>query len=506
MTAVDPPSGAAGLADLLVERFGAQHAANVAATHASLDALISKILEEHEADLAAMVRPHLEPHLNIAEYPDNLHDLFVILSQPEHQTQFFTALFAIKGIIDGFVSAALQPFVADVSNTSWSNFPNQILSPDVVALAELRDNLSGIDPLKESSMSGLTEQRYQVVLGNTGEPPGLEQLLALFRRGELSEADLDKGIRQSRVRNEWIPAVHRMRFVAPSPAEVIRGYVQNHLDEARARDLFGQGGGRPEDFEWEYETAGRPPGAGEMLQLLNRGIVSEATVREAIRESDIKNKYVDDIIAMRVYLPPPRSVVAMVRQGAITDDHARELLADHGVQPQDIEDYIRSAHSTRASAHKDLSVGEVRTLYVDRLLTRAEAQAALERLTYPPEVAKLILEGADFAREQKYRTALISHTHTLFVRQRLAQSEAVTALDRAGVDPNERDALLGLWELERTENVRLLSKAEVQGAVRRGLRTTAWARTRLLELGYAEADLDVVLGEAYPPSHFTTGG
>jgi len=471
----------------------------MAERHSAVDALVTQWLEAHEQDLAALVRPHLEPHLSNVDYPDNVRELFAVLARPEHQTQFFTALFAIQGIINAFVMAALQPYVTDTAQKAWSADTTLALSPDQAADAVLKGWKDKDWAYTEAANSGIDTDRFDVMVDLAGEPPGIMQMLDLWRRGLIDEPTLHHAVLESRVRDEWFEAIKLMATAAPSTAQVIAGYVENHLTEDEARTKWAEAGGRPEDFEWEYETAGRPPGMMEMLHLLNRGVVDEAAVVQAIRESDIKNKYVDDLLQLRRYLPPPRSVVAMVRQGAITDDQARTYLADAGVAPADIEAFITSAHHTKATTIREASAGTIKTAYVDRVLTRAQAVSALGTAGYSASAANLMLDIADIDLEVKERRAIITHTHSLYTRWKLARADASIALDTAGVPATDRDALLGLWDLERRENQHVLTKTEVLGAYRRGVRNEAWVNEHLTFLGYSAADLDAIRAEAFPP-------
>lgn len=475
------------------------HAENVAVSHASLRATVDAMLEAHEQDLASIVRPLLAPALANDDHADTVHDLFAMLSAPEHQTQFFTAIFAIKGIIDGFVSAALAPYVEETTQTAWNHKPIVRLTPDELALAVLRENVDTDYAVSEAQYSGIDADRFNVMVLNTGEPPGIQQMLELFRRGELSEADLTRAIRQSRIRPEWIDSVIKMRYVVPSSAEVIAGLVEGHLTTEQALEKYGEAGGRPDNFAWQYETAGRPPGAEQMLHLWNRGEVTEQQVIDAIKESNIKDKYVPQILELRRYVPPPRSVVAMIRQGAISDELATEYLKFAGVTDADTKLFIKSGHSTRATAQKELSVGAIVKAYGEDVITRDQAHAQIVAAGYTGQAADITLETADAALEHKYAQALVTHAHNLFVKFRLTEAQARHTLLTAGVHNDNVDALITEWTLERSENVRLLSKAEILGAYRRGVRDEAWATGRLLFLGYDPADLDVLLAEAFPP-------
>lgn len=493
------PPVSAGLASGLLDEWERRQPALLAQRHGALDALVTQWLEAHEHDLAALVRPHVEWHATDGPYPDSVRDLFGVLARPEHQTQFFTALFALQGIINAFVQAAIAPFVQDVSSEAWKLHPHLPLSPDQAADAVIKGWRAASEMADEASLSGIDSDRFDTITKLAGEPPGIMAMLDLWRRGLIDTPTLDHAIRESRIRDEWIDAVHLMATTAPSTAEVLSGYVEGHLSEGDARTKWTQAGGRDEDFDWRFQTAGRPPGAMEMLHLYNRGLISEDEVITAIRESDIKNKYIPAILELRRYLPPPRSIVAMVRQGAIDDARATQLLQENGVTADDAANFIRSAHHTRASAHKELSAATVLRGYAEHTLARDQASQLLVKVGYDSTQAGELLDISDAALIHHEQQTMISHAHAMYTTHKIDRSVATTTLDASGISTQQRDALLHLWDVERTENEHVLTKVEVLGAYRRGKVDKAWVNVQLLRLGYAEKDLPIIRAEAWPP-------
>lgn len=496
-----PQPAASGLASQLLDEWQRRQPELTAHKHEAVKGLVNEWLEAHEQDLASLVRPHVLRMLESDQVPDHVRELLNVLAAPEHQTQFFTALFAIQGIINAFVQAAVAPYVNDVSQAAWSHDPSLMLSPDQAADLVLKGWWSQADGEHEAALSGIGTNRFTRMVQLAGEPPGVMGLLDLWRRGLLSDADLERGVKESRVRDEWLDTVKLMATVAPSVAEVLSGYVQGHLSEADAREKFKHAGGRDEDFSWLFQTTGRPPGAQEMLHLWNRGVVTEADVDAAIRESDIKDKYLPAVKALRVYLPPPRSIVAMIRQGAISDAEARTFLTDAGVAPDVQETFIKSGHHTAASAVKQISAAKVVTGYEEGTLSRSQAEAQLATTGWNATQAGMLLDIADAALVHKEQQHVISSARTLYTRHRVSRSDTSIALDATGITPTQRDSLLRLWDIERVENAHVLTKSEVLGAYRRGKRDKAWTNEHLLALGYAEADLDAIRAEAWPPPH-----
>jgi hypothetical protein len=232
----------------------------------------------------------------------------------------------------------------------------------------------------------------------------------------------------------------------------------------------------------------------EMLHLWNRGLITEEVVTQALRESDVKDKYIPDLLKLRVYLPPPRSIVAMIRQGAISDDQARAFLTDAGVAPDVQEVFIKSGHHTAASAVKQISE--------EGTLSRSQAEGMLATAGWNATQATMLLDIADAALVHTEQQHVISGARSLYVKYRATRADTSITLDATGITSAQRDGLLKLWDIERTENKPQLTHTQITGAWRRSLVTTEWATAKLTALGYAADEVPILLLESIPPTKF----
>lgn len=498
VTANDPPN--VPLHDTIAAAFVRTREALRPREHAAQDRRIKGYLEEVESDLRDVIGPFVAEYVADDTTDPKVRDALSVLAAPEHFSQASILFAAVGALFYPLISAIMSAPAASLAQASFHNNPSVQLSPAEVALAVLRDNLGAIDPYLEASYSGVDRPRLDVLIKNTGEPPGLAQLLEAFRRGIIDRARLEHGIRQSRVRNEWIDVVEALRYAPPSIGEIMAGRVQNHLPDAKARELAEDTGLAPEHFDWLHETHGRPPGTQELIQLLNRGLVTEDFVRAAIRESDIKNKYIDPILQTRVYLPPVRSIPAMLRHGTLTDARARELLASHGVRPEDIDVYVEEGHVQRSGTVRELTQAQVVRLYTARMITRATALVKLSALRFHDDDANLLLDFADDARREQLTNAAIRKIGTLYVGRKIERVDAINALSTAGVPTEAQHDLLAVWDIERDVNVHTPTIANVLHAYRQELVTPAYVHDALVRLGVDQADMRIVVAGGFPPT------
>lgn len=468
-------------------------------TTAKLDHLAT-VLERFEQAYAPALAPMFTELANNPATPDELRPLLLELAEPAHFTAALGIGIAAGAIISPVLGAATAPYVQVLANDAWARNASAPLSPAEVALGMLRHNPYIPNPQHEATLSGIAENRLNALLYNVGEALALGELLLLFRRGQIDEARLIQGLRQSRIRDEWLPEIKMLQFAPPPAASAIAAAVQNHLTIDEATRHVKDAGINPDNFGWLYETHGRPPGAEQMLHLLNRGEMTEDEVRQGIRESDIKNKYIDAIIASRVYLPPPRSIVPMLRSGSITEARARQLLKEHGVRDEDVAAFIGEASTTRTTAERQLSASQALRAYEERLIDRAEVVARLTKLRYPPADVDLMIGIADQAVEERFRNAAISRVHSRYVAHKMSQADAQAALGKLKLPASAVTSLLTLWGDERAANVNVLTVSQWQQGYHRGIIRLDQLIAQLKNFGYHGVEIKILAAESFPPN------
>lgn len=476
-----------------------QHAMRpVNAEHA--DARLTGWLDAFENDMRDVLAPHLAAYADHPDTPPEVADLFRTLSEPEHATQSGLLFAAVGALVYPLVSAAMAGPANVVQQHSLSALPDVALTPGEIALALVRNTPLPQSATAEAALSGVNAARLKVMQLNTGDSLPLEAALLLYRRGKLTRDRLETAIRQSRVRDEWFDSILDLQYTPPSAGEVISAAVKERLTDAEAQTRLAEAGVDPANYEWLKLANGRPYGTHEALELLNRGEITEARVREVIAQSDVNTTFTDDILKLRVYVPPVRSVVPMLRAGAITEAHARELLAMNGVQPVDVDAYIKEAAHGRTQSAKDLSRAQIVSMYEAHLIDRPTATGRLQTLGYTAADVDLMLNYADDLNTERFKRAALNRVHAAYVAHRMTAAEATAALSADAVDPAHATEYLKLWDIERGATLHRPTVAQVVGAYRRGVISAAETKARLLADGVAAVDLPIVVAVGYPPT------
>lgn len=460
-----------------------------------------------EKELAPSMRSLFAHVLEMPDLPDPMREYFQTLMHPEHQANIWLILAAVLGIGLSGPGAAATGLLQRLQVESLKKWGDVFLSPQESAAAVVKGHLDRGVGGEWALFAGMHDDRFQVLVDSTGNPPGPETLLTMLNRGKIDPQTFIKGIRQGLIRDEWIDAISALRYAPISVPEAIAAQVEGHLTADEVAALMRENGIDERYADTLYETAGEPPGPQEMLALWNRGEIDQATVEQAIRESRVKNKYIPAVLKLARRLMPERTVVSGITKGVLTHDQGIERLRMLGFNAEDAAALAGEASSTKMAKHKEIAESQVLTAYEDGMIQAAEAQSMIEKLGYDAAEATFALQLADHRKEEKFRSAGVARVHTLFVSHHIDNSKASNALDALGVHPDMRNNLLKLWDLERTANVPRLTVAQWQGLYKRGAITDAEFVQEMTNYGYTSRDAAYLLfltgpspkGGANPP-------
>lgn len=369
----------------------------------------------------------------------------------------------------------------------------QILPVDQVALAVLRGNINHDTAVAVAGLTGWDPADLDVILLNTGEPPGAEQLMEAFRRGFIQEDTFNRGILQSRIRDEWIPTLMQLRYSPMSTADAVRAVVENYLNDDQGAAIAQQNGLLPEHWVPLRESWGRPLAHMEMAQLVHRGEATREQFDQAMRESDMKDKYIDQAFLIAERLPPERMIVSAIDHGVLNHDDGLALLLKLGYSPDNSELLIKLGVAQRTQAHKTLTKADILAMYTDALLPRQDAAARLKLLGYTDADATEELDLADFKAKASALKSTQRGIEAALKVHHLTQDQAIQQLTAAGVEATQAKNLTDEWLAQRGQVTRTLTEAQIISATGDKIITLDDARTRLKAYGLSDVDVEILL-------------
>ena len=377
--------------------------------------------------------------------------------------------------------------------TQMLTLARQYLSIADLALGTLRGDITYDDGLAYAQMLGWVKEDFDRFVYNTGEPPGIMQMLFLYRRGKIDKPTLVKAILQSRVRDEWVQSIIDLQFEPMSVADAVTAVVQNHLTYDEGLKAATVAGLEPTDFDTLVQSAGEPLSRTEMDELYNRGLVTKAQVDQAARESRLKDKYVDLAFSLHRRLIPYRTINTIVSHGVRDAKWGIAALMDQGYTEDDASALIGTSTSAKTSHIKAASEAQVLEMYQGNAIDQAEAKRLLGDIGYSGTEADFLLSYTTAKRAVSEQNKAITFLRAGFLAHRVTASEASASMDALGVPHAQRDQLLTDWKIEQTNQVKVLTVAEITAAVKYNVVEFSDAQAALVEMGYSDNDAKVII-------------
>ena len=419
------------------------------------------------------------------------------------------------GVLYGLLGTVFEPVTTEIGQEVWQAATeaglHRALSPELLAVMVVRGWIDEGTGQAEALKNGVDITDFARMVNNARNPIAPEQAAVALRRQIIPQSDadplvpsFDSAIAQGNLGNEWGPVIQELAKQIPSPADILQAVLEGQIPAGvDPRALYERVGGVATDkdgFDWYqlmFDTRGSAPTPNEAAVMANRGIIpwdgSGPTVTsfyQAFLEGPWRNKWEPAWRQMAEYLPPPRTIVAMVRSGALTPAQGLDLLEKHGLSPTLAQAYITDATHTKAAIQKNLSLQTVLGMYEAKQIDATQATTFIENLGYTAAEAAAELAYADYQRAHKGLTAAINRIGQAYIAKHIDATQATAALATLGVPQDAITQYVQTWDVERTTQVRVLTVGEITSAFHYNVFSAdagtnqATAEQLLTDLGY----------------------
>lgn len=414
----------------------------------------------------------------------------------------FTA--EVVDALTGLETAYLAP--ADIANAVQQGFvPGAGILPGdsggTGALTPPTEQVP-IDPTNEAAVAGIDPDRLKVLAELSGNPPGPMELLELWRRGDITETAVERGIREGRIKTKWTGALKRLRWQLIPTAALVNLRLRGWIEDAEYHDRMTLHGFHPETADDMFHAIGRPATTHQIVVGIRRGGVYGAPLsdtpqpfRDAIIRSDIRPEWANILYHGRETYPSAFVVRQLVQSGALTAAEGADTLYKAG-WPRELADQAAAGFARgTGTTSKGLTQADLTAEYEGLFLTRASFVAGLRELGYSDTDAAAKADSVDAKRVRTSRNRLISRIHSQYTAHKVSRSAALDALQQAAVPARVRDLLMPDWDLERELTADALTAAQIKKAWKNGQMARAEAISRLEWKGYEEADAGIYLDQ-----------
>jgi hypothetical protein len=209
--------------------------------------------------------------------------------------------------------------VQDLLNESWTVHPSHPLSAGEAAGIVAEDVERADWGRTEAAYSGIDGTRFDALLGEALNAPGLADLFEAWRRDLIDDAAFEHGLRKAKLEPKWDAPLRGLKSKLLSLSDLANARQQGFVSDARQRKESEEQGIDAERADILFELSGLPLGVETMQQAVNRGLADEATFRQAVREGHTKTKYTDLAFALREPILHATDYAGLYLRGWITE-------------------------------------------------------------------------------------------------------------------------------------------------------------------------------------------
>lgn len=385
----------------------------------------------------------------------------------------------------------------------------------------IRPTLLPIQDALESHRRGLiTDAEFRNILGRGGLSDaaisvyinledalfGPAELVALWRREEISDGIFDRELHKLGWSDDSIANLQKLAFDVPSGQDVIR-FVVREVFNPGLRSQLGLDVDFPSDSIDAFKAAGLDedrarnewaahwvlPGTALAFEMMHRGFIDEDDVRLILRANDVLPLFVDPIIAA-AFNPLTRvDIRRMHAVGLLDEVQLVRSYQDVGFSPETaglMAEFTilfnEAPDEEEAKETRDLTRAQIVAFMRADLFDEETAAQQLVDIGFSPDNASAIIQVELVAQLQKQRAAEIKVVRNRFQNGAIDFNEAVTELDALDLTARERDLLLTEMEAERLSQIKLATRGELDRFFRENIITRTEYMGELEALGYFE--------------------
>lgn len=353
-----------------------------------------------------------------------------------------------------------------------------ILTAADAALAVLRTDLTLDQGRAIAEANGYTDDDFNTMLLNTGEPPGAEELMEAYRRGFITEDQFKLGIAQSRVRDQWTDTLLKLRYSPISTADAVNAYVEGYITESDVQSYADQNGLEPDQYKILVEAAGDPLSYTDMMRLWRYGYVDQTDVQNALKQGRLKDSYIPWALLLKdAPMSVPDAIEAYV-QGYLTEDQAKTIAELNGLRAEDFD-------PLRLAAGDPLSKTEMITLWRRGLVSEDQVKAALQQ-------SRLKDSYIDLALNLKVQLPALYETRALLADGGLTAEQGTQILLAQGYESDIVKSIVSNAIGATTASTKALTEAMYADLYKEQSITASEFIEELEVLGYTQAQGELI--------------
>jgi len=414
------------------------------------------------------------------------------------------------GAVAGAAAGAVEPVLEGIRQDAWQNNAIRVIAAEIAARAVAEGLMDPGTAHEEGVREGISNTRMDYMIELAKSAPDIGTLTELLRREFINPGNFTHGTKKAGLEPDWDSALQKLKDSILSVADVAnaiqQGFIPNDgilrgdtggthgidipVDEVGIDPIqeAKHSGYNSDHLRVFAELAGLPPGPGELMQMLNRGIITEGSFTTGIREGHTKLKWTSALKQLRFGILSPVQAANLRLRGWIDDPTMnaygelagytpdlmhrlwqmqgrppgpaqlqtavnRGLIGftefQHGILESDVRDEwtqllydLRRRYPTPFALRQLASTGG---------LTVAEVTNILELEGYPPDLAAKMAKAWATGKTAPQKQNAVSTIETLYEARYIDAGQASSLLTKLGYTADEITLILELGDARRVK-------------------------------------------------------
>lgn len=421
------------------------------------------------------------------------------------------AILAGGALVAGSINSMLHlypPLWNAWQKWSLKGWPN--VNPQVAELIELRHRgeLSDSDYQKHCAEHGLNNAFAEKLYTVSKQLLSVQDYITLWRRGELSEDQLDANLKFQRLNDDDIRRAKIVTEYFPQPQDLVRFAVRDvYSPEVMGR--FGMMEDLPHQFMQEASKAGLPseqarnywaahwqlPSAGQGFEMLHRGVIGEADLKLLLRALDVMPFWREALIKIS-YNPLTRvDVRRMYALGVLNEEDVYSSYLDVGYSPENAQRMTQFTVAYESDEMTGLTRSSVLSAYKKGLIGLSELEEYLQGFGYAPDVVAFWLSSAEHDKQSEDLDDYASELQSRYLAGMLTLDQVRAELNKADLPATYINTVMNKLTAKQSAKTKIPSKADLEKWLELGLITDLDYADRMNKLGYMKEDIELYLSE-----------
>jgi len=464
---------------------------------------IERLLESVEKPLAEMAGPVLGDVLESPALPPSVRSMLTRVKDARDQAGIIGLAVAAGTVISMLVPAMLSGVRDKVQQVSFFVTRPYLLDFHTWLVASRRNPTLKFEMENDLRGQGWREDQISAARLASETRLGVNEILAAFVRGEISDGIARVRLQQHGVAAEDIAVLLKLTEQIPGPGDLVRFALREAWrDDVAARYGYDQGmvaeftswmqkqGYDPEWSRAYWRSHWMVPSVGQGFEMMHRGIISDAELVELLTVNDIAPGWIPNLVAMARPVPGRVDRRWAFDENEINETQLFDLFKADGYDDFWAGVMTNTVVKRSVSESKGLTRAAIVAAYRKRRLTFNESVSMLDDIGIQEAVAQFFLGQADSDRADDLLERRIAVVKKQFSAGDLTAAEAAGALRQLGVGSAEIDVYIEEWSIARTSKVKRPSRSNLDSFFRDGVINVASYRDQMDRLGYSDVYID----------------